>query len=74
MDGREAPTTLLPRDPELRKDISVFSFANNLPQKPWIKTIVGRKVFENITNRNSKTKNKSRLISELFDMMDDETT
>jgi uncharacterized protein with NRDE domain len=73
MDGKEGPTTLLTPDSDQRRDINVFTFANNLPHKPWIKTIVGRKIFENITQRNSKMKNKKRLISELFEMMDDET-
>ena len=51
----------------------VLAFGNNLPEKPWIKTVVGKKMFENITNRNKKIKSKKLLIDELFQMMDDDT-
>ncbi|KAI1292009.1 Transport and Golgi organization protein 2 -like protein [Halotydeus destructor] len=50
-----------------------YTFSNNVPHKPWIKTIVGRKLFENIVVRNRTVKRKRNLIRELFGMMSDQT-
>lgn len=51
----------------------ILAFGNNLPEKPWIKTMVGKRMFENITKRNMKIKDKKSLINELLAMMDDDT-
>lgn len=53
--------------------LGVLVFGNNMPERPWVKTMVGKSVFEDITNRNKKVANKKSLINELFFMMEDDT-
>lgn len=61
------------RNPTILSGHGVHSFGNNVPERPWIKTIVGGKVFENITSRNRQVRRKRELVRELFAMANDDT-